>query len=134
MPCLIRKNTLTVTGEGGGWVPSIIPLSQITMTRWPKGKTPVKGNTFRFPLTEHDFWVAQVIFTLLAVVRVRRNAVLMNDSFRGPCPISVNWQFLLRSVPENNAASVEVSRGWLKINSFQNPHDNKGSLMHSVRY
>ena len=93
------------------------------MTRWPKGKTLAKVNAFRFPLTEHDFWTAEVIFSLLAVVR---DAVLMNDSFRGPYPISINRQFLLRSVPENYAASVEVTRGWLKINSFQNPHDNKG--------
>lgn len=49
------------------------------------------------------------------------NAVLMNNSFRVPCPTSTNLQFPPRSIPQNAVASVDLSYRVVKNKLFPKP-------------
>lgn len=60
----------------------------------------LKAAPQRYPQLSMQFaWFAKRAnnsFNLSAVVKACSNALLMDNSFKGPCPVGTNWEFLAR--------------------------------------
>lgn len=68
--------------------------------RWQEGRGCLKAAPQRYPQLSMQFaWFAKranISFNLSAVVKACSNALLMDNSFKGPCPVGINWEFLAR--------------------------------------